>query len=175
MHDIRTIEGDLAGRELRVAVVAARFNAAVVERLTHGAIETLKRHGVEVHNIALVHVPGAFELPVAVAKLLDADRYDAVIALGAVIRGETPHFEFVAGECARGLSQLALESRTPVAFGVLTTETMEQALARAVEISQSVPRARAADEKETTKGGNKGAEAALCAIEMATLLRRLTD
>jgi 6,7-dimethyl-8-ribityllumazine synthase len=150
------IEGNLAAGELRFACVAARFNDFVVEPLLQGAIDTLKRHGVAAERIDVVRVPGAFEIPLAVSKLARSGRYDALIALGAVIRGDTPHFDYVAGECATGLAQIALECTLPVAFGVLTTDTVEQATDRA-----------------GGKDGNKGADAALTAIEMANLLRRL--
>jgi 6,7-dimethyl-8-ribityllumazine synthase len=153
---IRTIEGDTQARDLRFAIVASRFNDYVVDSLVRGAVEALQRHGASEKQIELVRVPGAFDMPVAVRKVVAARRHDAVIALAAVIRGATPHFQYVAGECASGLAQIALESGIPVAFGVLTTDTIEQAVERA-----------------GTSAGNKGAEAALTAIEMANLLRRL--
>ncbi len=156
MNTIRTIEGDHLARDLRFAIVASRFNEFIVESLIRGAIETLQRHGAAEKQIELVRVPGAFEMPLTVKKLLAARRHDAVIALGAVIRGATPHFQYVAGECASGLSRVALETGVPIAFGVLTTDTIEQAVERA-----------------GAKSGNKGAEAAVTAIEMANLLRRL--
>jgi 6,7-dimethyl-8-ribityllumazine synthase len=156
MTPIRIIEGDHLARDLRFAIVAARFNDYIVDSLIRGAIEALQRHGANEKQIELVRVPGAFEMPVAVRKLLAARRHDAVIALAAVIRGATPHFQYVAGECASGLSRVALESGVPIAFGVLTTDTIEQA-----------------SERAGTKSGNKGAEAALTAVEMANLLRRL--
>jgi 6,7-dimethyl-8-ribityllumazine synthase len=150
------IEGDLAAADLRFACIAARFNDFVVDLLVQGAVDTLRRHGVPADRIDIVRVPGAFELPVATRKLALSGRYDALIALGAVIRGDTPHFDYVAGECASGLAQIALDTGLPVAFGVLTTDTVEQASDRA-----------------GGKDGNKGADAALTAIEMANLLRRL--
>ena len=156
MNTIRMIEGDHLARDLRFAIVASRFNEFIVESLIRAAIETLERHGASEKQIELVRVPGAFEMPLTVKKLLAARRHDAVIALGAVIRGATPHFQYVAGECASGLSRVALESGVPIAFGVLTTDTIEQAVERA-----------------GAKSGNKGAEAAVTAIEMANLLRRL--
>jgi 6,7-dimethyl-8-ribityllumazine synthase len=152
----RIIEGDLSVRDLRLACVAARFNDFVVEALVRGALDTLKRHGVTEKQIEIVRVPGAFEIPLVLRKLALSRRYDALIALGAVIRGDTPHFDYVAGECAAGISRVALESGVPIAFGVLTTETVEQAMDRA-----------------GGKAGNKGADAALTAIEMVNLLRRL--
>jgi 6,7-dimethyl-8-ribityllumazine synthase len=156
MSSIRTVEGDHLARDLRFAIVASRFNEFIVESLIRGAIEALQRHGATEKQIELVRVPGAFDLPLAVKKLLAARRHDAVIALGAVIRGATPHFQYVAGECASGLARLALESMVPIAFGVLTTDSLEQAV-----------------ERSGGKNGNKGAEAAVTAIEMANLLRRL--
>jgi 6,7-dimethyl-8-ribityllumazine synthase len=152
----KIIEGGLAAENLRFACVAARFNEFVVEPLLQGAIDTLQRHGVAAERIDVVRVPGAFEIPLAVRKLAGSGRYDALIALGAVIRGDTPHFDYVAGECASGLSRVALETGLPVAFGVLTTDTVAQATDRA-----------------GGKDGNKGADAALTAIEMANLLRLL--
>jgi 6,7-dimethyl-8-ribityllumazine synthase len=150
------IEAELLTADLRLVLVAARFNDFVVEPLVRGALDALKRHGVLDEQIEIVRVPGAFELPIVVRKLAQSQRYDAIITLGAVIRGETPHFDFVAGECAAGISRIALEFGVPVAFGVLTTDTVEQAMDRA-----------------GGKAGNKGADCALVAIEMANLLRRL--
>ncbi|HVC37935.1 MAG TPA: 6,7-dimethyl-8-ribityllumazine synthase [Gammaproteobacteria bacterium] len=152
----RTIEGEAAANGARVAIVAACFNAFVVDKLVSGALETLHAHGVRDENLTLVRVPGAFEIPTAVKKLATGGKQDAVIALGAVIRGQTPHFDYVAGECARGVSQVALDTGVPVAFGVLTCDTVEQALARA-----------------GGSAGNKGADAALAALEMADLFRKL--
>ncbi len=152
----RIIEGGTTANGARVAIVAARFNALVVDKLVSGASETLHAKGVRDENLTLVRVPGAFEIPMAVKKLVDSGQYAAVIALGAVIRGETPHFDLVAGECARGIAQVALDSGVPVAFGVLTCDTLEQALARA-----------------GGGAGNKGADAALAALQMASLLRKL--
>jgi 6,7-dimethyl-8-ribityllumazine synthase len=152
----KIIEGELLVRDLRFGVVIARFNDFVVEPLLRGAVDALKRHGAADKQIEIVRVPGAFDLPVVVRKLALSRRYEALIALGAVIRGQTPHFDYVAGECASGLARIALESGVPIAFGVLTTDTMEQAVDRA-----------------GGKAGNKGADAALTALEMANLLRRL--
>ncbi len=152
----KIIEGELLVRDLRFGVVITRFNDFVVEPLLRGALDALKRHGAADKQIEIVRVPGAFDLPVAARKLALSRRYEALIALGAVIRGQTPHFEYVAGECASGLARIALESGVPIAFGVLTTDTMEQAVDRA-----------------GGKAGNKGADAALAALEMANLLRRL--
>ncbi|HVC02758.1 MAG TPA: 6,7-dimethyl-8-ribityllumazine synthase [Steroidobacteraceae bacterium] len=153
---MKLIEGDLSVRDLRIACVAARFNDFVVEPLLRGALDALGRHGVGEDRIEVIRVPGAFEIPLVVRKLASSGRYDALIALGAVIRGDTPHFDYVAGECASGLARVALETGVPVAFGVLTTDTIEQATDRA-----------------GGKAGNKGADAALAAIEMVALLRKL--
>ncbi len=156
MSNVRTIEGDLAVRNLRFVIVAARFNDFVVERLVQGAIDTLLRHGATDKQIELVRVPGCFDMPLVARKLGRSRRYDAIIALGAVIKGQTAHFDYVAGECASGLARAAADTGVPVAFGVLTTETLEQAIDRA-----------------GAKAGNKGADAALTAIEMVNLLRRI--
>jgi len=152
----KVIEAELLARDLRFVLVAARFNEFVVDPLVRGALDALKRHGVLEKQIEIVRVPGAFEIPIVVRKLAQSQRYDAIITLGAVIRGQTPHFDYVAGECAGGIARIALEFGVPVAFGVLTTDTVEQALDRA-----------------GGKAGNKGADCALVAIEMANLLRRL--
>jgi 6,7-dimethyl-8-ribityllumazine synthase len=143
-------------RDLRIAIVAARFNETIVEGLVRGAVDALLRHGASEKQIELVRVPGAFDLPFAVRKVAASRRPDAIVALGAVIRGATPHFDYVAGQCAAGLARAAEDSGVPVAFGVLTTDTIEQAV-----------------ERSGTKAGNKGADAALCAVEMANLLKRL--
>ena len=127
----KIIEGELLARDLRFGFVAARFNDFVVESLIRGALDALKRHGAAEKQVEIVRVPGAFDIPIVARKLALSRRFDALIALGAVVRGQTPHFEYVAGECASGLSRIALESGVPVAFGVLTTETMEQAVDRA--------------------------------------------
>jgi len=168
---ITTLAGDLQAGSLKFAIVAARFNDFVVDRLVDGAVEALKRHGASDANITVARVPGAFELPVVVKKMAASGRYHAVIALGAVIRGATAHFDFVAGECASGLTQASLETGVPVAFGVLTTETVEQAMERAG--SQVASRGSTTDTHVETLTGNKGADAALCAIEMANLLRAM--
>ena len=152
----KIIEGELLVRDLRFGVVIARFNDFVVEPLLRGAVDALKRHGAADKQIEIVRVPGAFDLPVVVRKLALSRRYEALIALGAVIRGDTAHFDFVAGECASGLQRAALDTGTPVVFGVLTTDTVEQALDRC-------PPGEA----------NKGYEAAVTALEMADLLRQL--
>jgi 6,7-dimethyl-8-ribityllumazine synthase len=145
-------------KDARFAIVAARFNEFIVDRLVDGAIDTLRRHGVDDSRIDVVRVPGAFEIPVACKHLAESGKIDAVIAIGCVIRGATLHFELVAGEAAKGCGQVAAASGVPVIFGVLTTDTIEQAIERA-----------------GTKAGNKGSEAAACALEMASLLRTLSS
>jgi 6,7-dimethyl-8-ribityllumazine synthase len=157
MSNIKTIEGDFQGGSARYAIVVARFNSFVVDKLLEGALDVLKRHGVKDSDIVVVKAPGAFELPVLTRHVLGTGSYDAVIALGAVIRGGTPHFEYVAGECVKGLGVVSLESKIPVAFGVLTVDTIEQAIERA-----------------GTKAGNKGAEAALSAMEMVSVIKKLS-
>jgi 6,7-dimethyl-8-ribityllumazine synthase len=156
MDNIRTLQGDLIARDLRFAIVAARFNDAIVEHLIRGAVDTLLRHGASEKQLEIIRVPGAYDLPLVVKRVAAAKRCDAVVALGAVIRGATPHFDLVAGQCAAGLARAQEETGVPVAFGVLTTDTIEQAVERA-----------------GTKAGNKGADAAMCALELANLLRRL--
>ncbi|MFC1773212.1 6,7-dimethyl-8-ribityllumazine synthase [Pseudomonadota bacterium] len=156
MSGIQEIEGQLTLRGARIALLVSRFNSFVVESLLEGAIDTLKRHGAEENELQIVRVPGAYEMPVAAQRLAATKRYEAIIALGAVIRGGTPHFEYVAGECTKGLSQVSLQYDIPVAFGVLTVDSIEQAIERA-----------------GTKAGNKGAEAAMSAIEMINVLREI--
>jgi 6,7-dimethyl-8-ribityllumazine synthase len=156
MTHIKTTAGDLAARDLRMVIVASRFNESVVARLIEGAVRTLLRHGVAESAIELVRVPGAFEIPAAVARAAAARQPDAIIALGAVIRGETPHFEYICAACGDGLGRLALELRMPIAFGVLTVDHVEQAL-----------------ERSGAGDDNKGSEAAASAIEMARLFRLL--
>ena len=153
---ISTIEGTFARPEGRFALVVGRWNGFVVEHLLAGALDTLHRHGVQDEQLTIVRVPGAFEIPLVCKKLAEQQRFAAIIALGAVIRGGTPHFEYVAGECTKGLAQVSLDSGVPVAFGVLTVDTIEQAIERA-----------------GTKAGNKGAEAAASALEMVNLLSNL--
>jgi 6,7-dimethyl-8-ribityllumazine synthase len=152
----RIIEGSLDAKGLRFAIAVARFNNFITSRLLEGALDALKRHGVDIDAVAVAHVPGSWELPVAVKALAETKQYDAIIALGAVIRGDTPHFDYVAGHAASGLAQVQSESGIPVAFGVLTTNTVEQAVDRA-----------------GAKSGNKGFDAALTAIEMCNLLRQI--
>lgn len=152
------IEGGLDARGLKIAVVVGRFNSFITERLLAGALDALTRSGAGAGDIEIVRVPGSWELPLTVKTLAEAKRFDAIVALSAVIRGETPHFDYVAGEASRGLAQVSLETGMPVAFGVLTTNTVEQAIDRA-----------------GAKSGNKGFDAAMTAIEMANLLRRLRE
>ena len=156
MDKLKQFEGDLQVRDLRIAIVASRFNEFVVDSLVKGAIRALRQHGAQDNDIHVVHVPGAFEMPLAVKQLAASRRYDAIVALGAVIRGSTPHFDFVASECTKGVASASMSHDIPVGFGVLTVDTIEQAIERA-----------------GTKAGNKGAEAAMCAVEMANLLRQL--
>jgi 6,7-dimethyl-8-ribityllumazine synthase len=156
VNAIRIVEGDLRVGDLRIALVASRFNESIVERLVQGAVEALASHGADPASLELVRVPGAFDLPPVVRKLAESRNFDAIVALGAVIRGETPHFDYVAGECAAGLARIANETGVPVAFGVLTTDTVEQA-----------------EERAGGGEGNKGADAARAAIELANLMRKL--
>jgi 6,7-dimethyl-8-ribityllumazine synthase len=149
-------EGNLDAHGLKVAIICARFNSFITDRLLAGALDALKRSGVKSKDIDVVRVPGSWELPLIAKTLATAKRHDAIVALGAVIRGETPHFDHVSAQAATGIAAVALETGVPVAFGVLTTNTMEQAIDRA-----------------GGKSGNKGYDAAISAIEMADLLRRL--
>jgi 6,7-dimethyl-8-ribityllumazine synthase len=153
---IRTFEGSFDGRHLRVAVVASRFNRAIASRLVEGALDCLRRHGVEEQDISLVWVPGAFELPAASRRVAASGEVDAVVCVGSVIRGETPHFDYVAGEAARGIGAASEATGIPIAFGVLTTDDVEQA-----------------EERAGGKAGNKGFDAAMAAIEMANLFAGL--
>ncbi|MFQ6022427.1 MAG: 6,7-dimethyl-8-ribityllumazine synthase [Acidiferrobacterales bacterium] len=158
MNGIKSIHGDLLARGARFGAVLSRFNSFIGERLLEGAVDTLTRHGVELSNIEVVRVPGAYEMPLAAKTMAASERYDALIALGVVIRGETPHFEYVAGECCKGLSQVSMQYDIPMGFGVLTVDTIEQAIERA-----------------GTKAGNKGVDAALAVIEMVNLVRQLRE
>lgn len=152
----REIQGHFLGQGLRVAIAAARFNSSIVDRLVEGALDGLLRHQVADESITLLRCPGAWELPVLCQRLAQTANYDAVIALGCIIRGDTPHFDMVAAECSKGIAQAGLQAKIPVIFGVLTTDTVEQAAVRA-----------------GIKAGNKGFDAALAAIEMACLLREI--
>ena len=153
---IKTIEGDFNARGLRFGIVASRFNDFIVDRLLDAAVGTLMKHGVAAADIEIVRVPGAFETPLAIKRLAASHRYQALIALGCVIRGATAHFDYVAGEASRGVSHVSLTEEIPVGFGILTVDTIEQAIERA-----------------GTKAGNKGVDAALAAIQMANVLRQL--
>ena len=152
----RVFEGNLDGTGLKMAVVVARFNTFISEKLLAGALDALTRHNVAAADIDVAWVPGSFDIPLVAKRLAQSGRYDAICAVGAVIRGGTPHFEYVAGQMARGLAEASWQTDVPVAFGVLTTDTLEQAIERA-----------------GTKGGNKGFDCAMAAIEMARLLRAL--
>ena len=156
MSSERVIDGSLVAGEARLGIVLARFNAFVGERLLEGALDTLRRHGAAPESITVVRVPGAFELPLAAQVMAEAGLHEGIVALGAVIRGATPHFDFVAGECVKGLAQVGLKTGVPVALGVLTTDTVAQAI-----------------DRSGAKAGNKGAEAALSILEMVDVLRRL--
>lgn len=161
---MKLVKGDLDGKRLRVGVVASRYNEEVTSKLIEGALAGLEEHGVKTSSITLVSVPGAFELSGAALVLARTARVDAVVCLGAVIRGETPHFEYVAAAAQQGILQASLETGIPMTFGVLTTDTLEQALARAGD-----PRSAAGH----GSGGNKGFEAARDAVEMAILYRKI--
>ena len=157
MSAITTFEGDFTSPDnARFALAAARFNHFIVQHLVQGATDVLHRHGIPETSLDLIWTPGSFELPLVVQRLAASERYDAIIALGAVIRGGTPHFDYVAGECVKGLASVSLKYGIPIGLGVLTVDTIEQAVERA-----------------GTKAGNKGAEAALAVLEMVNLLRRL--
>ena len=153
---IKTLEGDFNARGLRFGIVASRFNDFIVDRLLDAAVGTLLKHGVTAGDIEVVRVPGAFETPLAIKKLATSRRYNALIALGCVIRGATAHFDYVAGAASNGVAQVSVAHEIPVGFGILTVDTIEQAVERA-----------------GTKAGNKGIDAALAAIQMATALRQL--
>ena len=152
----KIIQGDLSGKGLKIGIVAARFNDFITSRLVDGALDGLQRHGVADGDIEIVKVPGSYEIPLAAKMLAQTKKYHAVICLGAVIRGATPHFEYVSAEVSKGVASVSMETALPVIFGVLTTDTIEQAIERA-----------------GTKGGNKGWDAALAAIEMANVIRQL--
>jgi len=152
----KVLEGKLSAAGLRFAVIVSRFNDFISSRLVDGAVDALVRHGAEEKEITLLKVPGAFEIPLVAKKVAGSGKYDAVVCLGAVIRGATPHFEYVAAEVSKGIAAVALESNVPVTFGVLTTDNLEQAIERA-----------------GSKAGNKGYEAAVAAMEMANLFREL--
>ena len=150
-------EGNLVATGLRFGVVISRWNAFITERLLDGALDTIKRHGGDLDAVDVARVPGTFEIPIAAQRMAASGRYDAVICLGCLIRGSTPHFDYIAGECTKGIGQAGMQTGVPVTFGVITVESIEQAIERA-----------------GTKAGNKGAEAAGAAIEMASLLKALS-
>ena len=156
MLHLRTIEGGFQAQGLKFAILACRFNDFIVDKLIGGAVDCLLRHGAEKEDLTLVRVPGAFEMPLAAKKLAESKKYNGVVCLGAVIRGATPHFDYVAGEAAKGIAQASLETGVPMGFGVLTTDTLEQAVERA-----------------GSKAGNKGVDAALATLEMIRVLEQL--
>lgn len=153
---VKMLEGKLQAQGMRFACVVGRFNDFISSKLLEGALDVLKRHGAEEENITVAWVPGAFEIPLMAGKMASSGNYDAVLTLGAVIRGSTPHFDYVAAEVSKGVASVGLESGVPVIFGVLTTDTIEQAIERA-----------------GTKAGNKGADSAMAAMEMVDLLRQV--
>ncbi len=153
---MKIIEGDLVASGAKFGIAVSRFNSFITDSLLQGAIDAIVRHGGKSDNITVVKVPGAFELPLAVQRMAKSSNYDAIVVLGAVIRGGTPHFDYVAGECTKGVGQVSLQQDVPIAFGVLTVDSIEQAIERA-----------------GTKAGNKGAEAALSAVEMVNVLKNL--
>jgi 6,7-dimethyl-8-ribityllumazine synthase len=157
MNELKKIEANGEIGDSRIAMVVSRYNSFVVDRLLQGCIDTLISAGIEENNISLIKVPGAFEIPVTVGHIVDRGDVDAIITLGAVIRGETPHFDIIANECARGIGSIAIESGVPVIFGVLTVDTVEQAMDRSGE-----------------EESNKGSEAAQTAVEMISVLRQIT-
>ncbi len=156
MSNIKVIEGDFSQSSGKYALIVSRWNSFVVESLKEGALDTLRRHGIKDENVVIYYAPGAFEFPLVAQKIAATKQYDAIIALGAVIRGGTPHFDYVAGECTKGLAQVGLQYGITVTFGVLTVDSIEQAI-----------------ERSGTKAGNKGVEAASTALEMVSLLGRI--
>ena len=149
-------EGNFVATNQKIAIVISRWNSFITERLLEGAIDTLVRHGIEDADIVVVKVPGTFEIPLLAQQLAASKRYDAIICLGCLIRGSTPHFDYIASECSKGIAQAMMQHSVPISFGVLTTDSIEQAIERA-----------------GTKAGNKGAEAAMAAIEMVSLIQAL--
>lgn len=152
---MRIIEGNLVAQEIKVGIVVGRFNEFIVSKLVGGALDGLKRHGVQEEQIEIAYVPGAFEIPLVAKKMAKSEKYDAIICLGVVIKGSTPHFDYVCAEASKGVASVSLDTEKPVIFGILTTDTIEQAIERA-----------------GTKAGNKGYDAAVSAIEMANLLKQ---
>lgn len=153
---MKKIEGNLTAEGLKIGLVIGRFNSFIVESLVKGAVDTIVRHGGSEDNIEQVYVPGAFEIPVVAQKMAESGQYDTIVALGAVIRGGTPHFDYVAGECVKGIGQVSLKTGVPISFGVLTVDTIDQAIERA-----------------GTKAGNKGEECTLAAIETVNVLKQI--
>lgn len=156
MSNVSVIEGDFSSCSGKYALIVSRWNSFVVESLKDGALDTLRRHGIADDQVSIYYAPGAFEFPLVAKKLAEKGEFDAIIALGAVIRGGTPHFEYVAGECTKGLAQVGMDAGLPVTFGVLTVDSIEQAI-----------------ERSGTKAGNKGVEAAATALEMVSLLNKI--
>ena len=156
MHHIKTIEGQYDAKGLTFAIVASRFNDFIVDRLVGGAVDYLTRNGAAKENLTLVRIPGAYEMPLAARKLAASGKYDAVVCLGAVIRGATPHFDYVCNEAAKGIAQAMMETNVPIGFGILTTDSLEQAIERA-----------------GSKAGNKGVEAASATLEMVRVMEQL--
>ena len=153
-----TYEGNLIGTNLNIGIVVSRFNGFITTKLLDGALDSLKRHGVNLEKLDVYWTPGAFEIPATAKRIAEKGKYDAIVCIGAVIRGATPHFDYVANESAKGIAQVGLDTGVPVIYGVITTDTIEQAVERA-----------------GTKSGNKGAEAAVTAIEMANLYRQIDE
>jgi len=156
MAHIKTVEGQLDAKGLKVAILASRFNDFIVDKLVGGAVDALVRHGASREDLTLVRIPGAFEMPLVAQKLAASGKYDGLVCVGAVIRGATPHFDFVANECAKGLAQVSMQHNIPLGFGVLTTDNLEQAIERA-----------------GSKAGNKGVDAAMAMLETARVLAQL--
>lgn len=156
MYHVKTIEGQLEAKGLKFAIVASRFNDFIVDRLVGGAVDYLSRNGAEKDDLVIVKIPGAYEMPLVARKLAKSGKYDGVICVGAVIRGATPHFDYVCAECAKGIAQASLDADIPVGFGILTTDTLEQAIERA-----------------GSKGGNKGVEAASATLEMVRVMEQI--
>ena len=156
MLHIKTVEGHLQAEGLKFTIIASRFNDFIVDRLIGGAVDYLVRHGAAREDLTIIRVPGAFEMPLAAKKLAKSARYHFIVCVGAVIRGSTPHFDFVASECAKGLAQVSMESGVPIGFGVLTTDNLEQAIERA-----------------GSKAGNKGVEAAAAALELFRVMEQI--
>ena len=172
MQDYNIIEGGLSLDEGRLGIALSRFNDFIGNRLLEGAVDILERHGISADRIDVVKVPGAFELPLAAKAMAASGRYVGIIALGAVIRGDTPHFDYVAGECVKGIAQVGFQFHVPVGFGVLTVDTSEQAIERACNDTEVKSEAKS-DLKSDAKGSNKGAEAAMAVVEMVNLLAKL--